>query len=281
MKEVKLGIGTYCYSYAVGVPGFMPENPMSPFELIDKAVYLGVSVVQIADNYPLHKMSEDELYLLSEYAKNNKIILEIGTRGIKTEHLKKYLEIAEILQSDLLRVVIDTQDHKPDYEEILLLLNEIIPELERTGVVLGIENHDRFKSRFFAEIVRSLNTPWIGIVLDTVNSFSCEENTRQVMDELAKYTVNFHVKDFVIRRVPNSMGLIVTGEIAGKGFLNIPEMIKELREVSQQDFSIILEHWMQPEKTIEETVKKEEVWVKESISYLKKALKMNAEMTLM
>lgn len=272
MKNVKLGISTYGYPYAVGVPGFLPEKPMDAFALTDKAAELGAEVVQIADNYPLDRLTDTELSELSGYAEERDITLEVGTRGIRTEHLKKYLRIAKLLKAKLLRVVIDTKDDTPEEEEIVLRLKAVLPYLQEEGVVLGIENHDRFKSEVFAEIVRSLDSPLIGIVLDTVNSFSCEENTRQVMDALAGYTVNFHVKDFQICRVPNSMGLLVTGTVAGQGFLKIPEMIAELRRKAQSDFSVILEQWMQPEDEIAETVEKEERWVRESIAYLKSVL---------
>ncbi len=273
MKEIKLGIGTYCYTYAFGVTGFMPSKPMTAFDLIDKAVDLNLNVVQISDNYPLHKLEIEELERLSTYAKKNGIMIEVGTRGIKTEHLKQYIKIANILQSKIIRVVIDTDDHKPDFNEIVSLLSKIQLYLKENSIVLGIENHDRFKSTVFAKIVETLHTPFIGIVMDTVNSFSCEENTRQVMDALSRYTINFHVKDFEIKRVPNSMGLQVIGSIAGQGFLNIPDMIYELREHAQSDFSVILEHWMPPEKDIHKTMLKENMWVEESIKYLKKELR--------
>ena len=41
--------------------------------------------------------------------------------------------------------------------------------------VLGIENHDRFPTSVFQKIMEDNRDERIGIVLDTVNSFACEE----------------------------------------------------------------------------------------------------------
>ncbi|RGY99256.1 TIM barrel protein [Clostridium sp. AM58-1XD] len=206
MKKTKIGISSYSYSYAVGFPGFTPPSPLDAFGLVDKAAELEVPVLQIGDNCPLDGLGQERLAALGDYAKRRGISIEVGTRGIKTDNLLRYIQIAAALHAPLLRVVLDTKDSRPDFDEIIQLLRCVLPELEKTDIVLGIENHDRFPARVFAQIVKTLDHPNVGIVLDTVNSFACEETTWQVVDELAKYTVNFHVKDFKIQRVENSMG---------------------------------------------------------------------------
>ncbi|HWR22995.1 MAG TPA: TIM barrel protein [Feifaniaceae bacterium] len=273
MNSTKIGLGSYAYSYAVGFPGFLPKRPLSAFDLVDKAAQLDLPVLQIADNCPLDKLSPAELSELDAYARRHSIEMEVGTRGIGTEHLMRYIEIAKTLHAKLLRVVIDTAGHHPDFEEIIGLIARVLPLLTQNQIVLGIENHDRFKARVFADIVEAIDSPYVGIVLDTVNSFACEENTSQVTDVLARHTVNFHVKDFEIKRVENGMGLIVTGTPAGKGFLDIPEMERRLRVQARGDYSSVLELWMAPEPGMEETIKKEDRWVKESVAYLKRVLR--------
>lgn len=272
MNKTRIGISSYSYSFAVGYPGFEPRKPLNAFDLVDKAAALEVPVLQIADNCPLDRLSSSELTELNEYARQNSVVLEVGTRGIETDHLKNYIRITKALNATLLRVVIDTKWHRPDFDEIIKLLSAALPYLADNGIVLGIENHDRFKAQVFADIVETLGSPYVGIVLDTVNSFACEENTRQVMDVLAKHTVNFHVKDFKIERVENNMGLLVTGTPAGEGFLNIPEMEGQLQVQARGDYSSVLELWMAPESELEETLQKEDRWVRQSIAYLKQAL---------
>lgn len=245
---------------------------MTAFDLVDKAVELGVDVVQIADNCPLDKLPINELEYLYQYAHKRDVDIEVGTCGIDTENLLKYINISKVLHSPILRVVIDTPDHKPNLDEVISLVRRVLPNLERENIVLGIENHDRFKARVFSKIVQKLSSPYVGIVLDTVNSFACEENTEQVLDALARYCVNFHCKDFIIRRVENKMGLLVTGTIAGEGLLNVPNVWQNLLENAPGSFSTILELWMAPGNTVEETLQQEDCWVKQSVAYLKNAL---------
>lgn len=271
-NKTRLGISTFSYPYAVGMPGFAPEHRMDMKELIDKAVELQVQVVQIADNYPLHLLPQKEQENISKYAADRGIALEVGTRGIRHENLIRYIHIAEVMNSRLLRTVIDSEHDEPEPEEVIRRLTKILPLLEEKKIVLGIENHDRLKSRTFARIVQELDSPYVGIVLDTVNSFACEEGTRQVLDELARYTVNFHMKDFRIDRIPSALGLRVTGTVAGEGRLNMGEIVRILEDRAQSDFTTVLELWMEPEATVEETVRKENCWVEQSIENMKQIL---------
>lgn len=268
-NKTRLGISSYCYPFAVGVPGFMPPRPMTAEELVNKATELKVSVVQIADNLPLDRLTDIQLDGLASYAQRNGISLEVGTRGIQPENIGRYIEIAKRLNSNLLRCVIDSAGYEPDLGEIHAVLSGILPKLRKENIVLGIENHDRFKSNIFKKIVKNLNDSYIGIVLDTVNSFSCEENTEAVLKNLAQYTVNFHIKDFSIKRIQNQMGLIVTGTPAGEGLLKLPRVLETLKIKAQSDFSSILEFWMNPEPTIEKTLEKESYWVEKSINFLR------------
>lgn len=58
---MEAGISSYTFPWAIGVPGSEPEKPMNVFELIEMAKFMGVRVVQIADNLPLEKFSIPEL----------------------------------------------------------------------------------------------------------------------------------------------------------------------------------------------------------------------------
>ena len=51
---MQLGISSYTFSWAVGIPGYpQPLQPLTALALLDRASELGVGVVQIADNLPL------------------------------------------------------------------------------------------------------------------------------------------------------------------------------------------------------------------------------------
>src|SRR5262245_53934727 len=174
---MRLGISSYTYVWAVGVPGYpAPPRPLTATQLLGRADELGVRVVQIADNLPLDTLGEPELDSLARDASRRGIALEVATRGTYTDHLRRYIAIAVQLKSPILRIVIDTADHEPSPDEVVILLRSVLPDLERAGVYLAIENHDRFRAAILADILGQIGNGPVGMCLDTANSIGCLEN---------------------------------------------------------------------------------------------------------
>lgn len=266
---MKLGISSYTYTWAVGVPGYAPADGLSALGLLEKACGLGVSVVQIADNLPMDALSEAELSALAAEAARAGIQVEVGTRGIQPANLDAYLKLAQRFGSPILRVVIDTADHKPSTGEVIDLLNEGVYAFEAAQVTLALENHDRFSVKDFTCILETINSPCLGICLDTVNSFGALEGPEVVVEALGPWTVNLHVKDFKIRRADHMMGFRIEGTPAGQGRLDFPWLLRKLRHYGV-DCNAILELWTPPEGEMAATIAKEDVWAKESVAYLRK-----------
>lgn len=266
--SVRLGIGSYAFAWAAGVAGHIPQRPLTALHLLEKAVQLDVGVVQICDNMPLDAMPEREFDAFCRAAERMKIAIEVGTRGIAAEHLRRCIGLAARAGSPILRVVIDTASHRPPLGEVVELLRPMRGDLERAGVCLAIENHDRFTARQFREIVERLDSPQFGICLDTVNSFGALEGPETVVSTLAPYVVNLHVKDFVIHRVDHQMGFVIEGCPAGQGRLDTPWLLEQLGGTGRS-FSAILEQWPRLEGSLEETIDKEDRWASESVRYLR------------
>ncbi len=265
---MKLGLSTYAYAWAIGVTGYPPSKPMDISMFLDRTNRLGVKVVQIADNLPLHPLTDTELNHVRNQATQHGIQIEVGTRGIRSEHLLRYLELARFFKSSILRVVVDTADHHPTPEEIIATLHSLMPEFAAAGVTLAIENHDRFKVNTLVQIIEAVNSPQLGICLDTVNSFGAGEGPDIVVNALGPYVVNLHVKDYVIKRHHHMLGFEVVGTPAGQGQLNIPRLIETL-DRNSHDFNAILELWPPLEPDLESTIRKENEWVETSIHYLR------------
>jgi sugar phosphate isomerase/epimerase len=263
-----LGLSSYTYTWSVGVPGSLPEEPMSVCGLMERAEAKGIDLVQIADNLPLEKLSDEDLDLLRDYSEAKNIGLEMGGKGLTPEHTIRCLEIAEKINSPLLRMVIDNQGFEPSIPEIKFIIRDLLPEFGKKGIKLAIENHDRLKAREFENIIQSIGSEWVGICLDSVNSMGAGEGFETVAEILIPYTINLHIKDFTIFRIPHKMGFVIEGRPAGKGMLNIPDLIRRTSQTRLCQ-SAILELWTPPEQEIEATIIKEAKWADESINYLK------------
>lgn len=257
---MQLGIGTYTFAWTIGVAGFMPKQPLSVGQLLDTAHQLGVKRVQFCDNLPLLNVDF-----------KTDLTIEVGTRGLTEANLLNYLEVCRRFHSPFLRVVIDDLGYHPSEKEVIAVIQTVIEDFKKANVILAIENHDRFTVASLVRIIQETDPKWVGICLDTANSLGAGEGIREVVMALAPYTVNLHIKDFTIKRVWHNMGFVVEGCPAGKGMLDIPWIVEQLRPYNRC-ISATLEIWSNPETTIEATVEKEANWAKESISYLKTVL---------
>ena len=267
---MQLGLSSYSYTWAFGVPGSQPESPMGAADLLQEAHRYGLPVVQIADNCPLHVLSPSELGELRRRADDLGVRIEVGMRGLIAESVASYLDIARRLGSDILRVVIDAAGYEPEVDEVVRTIRALVPQLKAHGIRLAIENHDRFLSDEFARMVNETDRHWVGICLDSVNSMGAGEGVREVVNTLAPLTINLHLKEFTVRRVDHKMGFVVEGKPAGQGLLNIPSLVAQVASHGRCR-SAILELWTPPAPRLADTIRKEAEWVAASVAFLKTA----------
>jgi len=167
---------------------------------------------------------------LSKTAHNMGINIQVGTRGIEPENLLTHLKIAKKLNAKLLRTVFEVSGRKPSLNRIIMQIKQILPIFEREGVSIALENYEQFKSRELALLIKKLGSPYVGARLDTVNSFGALEGLEDVVNRLAAFTINLHLKDFDIVRVRCRMGFKVVGRPLGRGRLNVDWLFKFWRE---------------------------------------------------
>ena len=268
-EKTKIGISSFAYCFATGRNPFQkPEHIMTPFELIDKAACLGAGAVQFGDNLPLEIYSDEELGKIRLYAEERGIELEAGMRKSTQERLAEYISITQKIGARILRLITDGVGFEPDFEECCRIFSSVIPQLEATGVVLGIENHDRFHAREYAQMIRTVDHPQVGLTVDTVNSLSLEEPLDEVLGHMAPYCVCLHMKDYTIKRNNGGCGLKITGACPGTGRLDIRRCYEACRKLSPRSFNIILESWMEPCETLEESLRTEDEWAEAGVEFL-------------
>jgi sugar phosphate isomerase/epimerase len=263
---MKLGISSYTYSWAVGVPGHPPARPLDENGLFDKAREHDVTLLQIGDNLPLHTFDPARLDRLARRAAHEGILLEIGARRLTLDSAAEYIAIARRVGAKLIRFVIDDADYHPAPAAVTSVLREVAPLLR--GLTLGIENHDRFPAGALRAMIEAAGSEHVGVCLDTANSLGAGEGIEAIAPVLAPITVNLHIKDFWIERVPHLMGFSVTGRPAGGGLLNLPRLLEQLA-LHGRCRTAVLETWPPPEANLDATLAKEAAWAVQSIEYLK------------
>jgi hypothetical protein len=105
-----IGLGTYAFFWQWQTTA---PRPLSLVQMIDKAASWQVTVFQICE-YPLIETYDDAaLAALRRHADHRGVQLELGTRGVRPDHLRRYLDIAGALGAILVRSMVNTADHRP------------------------------------------------------------------------------------------------------------------------------------------------------------------------
>ncbi|HEY1902761.1 MAG TPA: TIM barrel protein [Terracidiphilus sp.] len=235
--------------------------------MLERAAALKVGVVQIADNLALHKLDPMERREAREQAAALGLSIEVGTRGVEPSHLLDYLDIALEFGAVLVRTLTHDAHSQPNLEQAEEWLRQVLPQFENAGVTLGLENYEKHSCSELCALLQRIESRNLGICLDTVNSLGCLETPVDVVRILGPFTVNLHVKDFSIGRVPQMMGFAVSGAPAGTGRLEIPWLLKELSK--QSNISAVLEQWPPLRESIEATIANESDWAEQGIEYLR------------
>ena len=262
---MRIGAGSYTYSWwAIQ----QQEQGASPkeiiFALVDKVYATGLRVIQICDNVPLEELSESQLIALGKRCVALGMELQVGTRGVARAHMEHMLELANLCGAKLVRTMLaDLQGKNASIVEGIENLRSVLPRYEAEGVVIGLENHDRHSTGELTGLLRAVNSPMLGVCVDTVNSFAAIETPDQVIHALMPFAKNLHLKDFRVRRVNRGMGFVIEGTPVGDGALNL-----QLLRQAPESIAAIIEFWPPEQESLEKTVQMEDAWVRRSLENL-------------
>ncbi|MDR0425753.1 MAG: sugar phosphate isomerase/epimerase [Clostridiales bacterium] len=255
---MKIGLSTWAY------PAFCAARQKeAALRLIERAAELRAEVFQFADNLPLDGLSAKELERLRLSAQENGIAPEVGTAGLSPENLMRHLAVAKSLGATLVRTLPHSRESRPGLLEAQGMIGRVIKEYESAGVTLAVENHDHYPAAWFSKLIESVKSPFLGVCLDAVNSLGQGEGFSEVIGALARHTVNFHCKDYTIRRRADSMGFVVSGTQTGRGMLDLDTAKNRL----SGGISWIVESWL-PDEDNAKMQQTEQIWARESLAYL-------------
>ncbi|MGW7566041.1 sugar phosphate isomerase/epimerase family protein [Streptomyces tendae] len=259
------GISTYAYFWRISSRA--PE-PMGLPDMLRDTAELGGQVFQICDYPPIETYDRARLADLRDTAADLGLTLELGTRGIRPDHLLRYLDLAGELGVTLVRSMLNTADHRPDTTEAVALLKEAVPRYAAAGVTLGLETYEQVATDDLVSVVRAVDDPHLGIVLDPGNSVARLERPADVVAATAPYVVNIHVKDFAFTRRDGWVGFTYAGCPLGEGLLDYDAMIAAVGP-GDRGINQIVEHWLPwQDEGYDATARLEHQWTQHSINTL-------------
>lgn len=261
----RIGLSSYAFFWQLSEK---VSEPISLHEALECTGALGVDLFQICDYAPLEAMGEAELKDIRATADSLGIALELGTKGIHPEHLRKFLRIAGILGAPLLRTMFNVPGHTPDVDEAVATFKEVLPEFEAAGVKIAVETYEQVPTARILEVIRRVDSPYLGICSDPANTVAALESPRDVIDAVAPYVLNMHIKDFAFSRKEGWVGFTYSGAPLGEGLLDYDYMAGKLQP-KERNINQIVEHWLPWQDSEEETIRLEKQWTQQSLDFLR------------
>ena len=242
--------------------------PLSLEAMLERTAAAGVDRFQICDYPAVEAWDDARLAALRATAAGLGITLELGTRGIGTEHLARYLHLAEQLDATLVRSMLNAGEHRPGRDEAVRLLAGALPAYASAGVTLALETYEQVPVATLVDVVETVGSPSLGICLDPANCVAALELPLDTVRRTAPHVKNLHVKDFHFTRQDGWVGFSLVGCPLGEGLLPYAEMVA-LVEPDARGISRIVEHWLPWQGDSATTIALEQRWTEHNLSYLR------------
>jgi len=265
----RIGLSTYAFFWQLSD---RMSEPLSIHQAIERTAELGVDLFQICDYAPLATMSDAELAAVAATARDAGVTLEIGTKGIRVEHLNRFLHIASVLDAALLRTMFNSPGHSPTVDEAERLLRTALPYFERAGVRIALETYEQVPTADLVRVIERIDQPFLGICSDPANSVAALENPHHVVEAIAPHVINMHVKDFAFTRRDGWVGFTLAGAPLGAGLLDYDHMVRTIRP-HENNINQIIEHWLPWQDDEASTVRLESAWTAGGLEFLRRKQK--------
>lgn len=259
-----IGISTYAYQWRLSDRS---PRPLTLAAMLEDTAALGLGLIQLCDYPPLETMSAAELDDVRERATRLGIALEVGTKGIEPQHLRRFRRIASRLGSPVVRSMLHSASYRPDPDTAERDLRSVLPDYDEHGVTLALETYEQVPTATLVEIVRRVGSRSLGICLDPGNVIAALEHPAAVAELTAPYVANMHVKDFSFTRNDDMVGFRLAGCPLGEGLLDYDHLIATVRP-EERGISQIIEQWCPWQGSIDRTVATETAWVRHAVDYL-------------
>ena len=270
-----LGLGTYAFFWQWSERA---SPPLELDEMLERTRALDADVFQICDYPPLLGYSEARLDALRRRAAELSLTLELGTRGIAPEHLRRFLGLAERLDARVLRSMIYGPDTRPTLAEAEADLKAVLPAFEAAGVTIALETYEQVRTRDLVGLIEACGSGNLGICLDPANTVAALEDPAAVIERCAPYVANLHVKDFAFTRRGGWVGFTLEGTALGDGLLDYAGMIAKV-EPEARGINQIVEHWLTWRDGFEETRRLENAWNAHNLARMRGAAPARADGT--
>ena len=161
--------------------------------------------------------------------------LRSGSDPAAAADLIRHLGVAASLGAKVMRICCGGRRTRPPSwtahrQALLPMLRRIVAAAETNGVVVAIENHIDLTADELVEIVTTIDSPWLGVCLDTGNNLRMLEDPMVAAQKLAPFARATHIKDLAARSGDPKEFSFWPSVPLGTGLIDIPTILGYLRD---------------------------------------------------
>ncbi len=292
-RKFKLGMHSYTLhlngcGQNWGFVGDYRDQKIDIFKLMDLAVGWQLDGLHIT-NVDLQSHEPEQLAKVKKAAEDHGLYLEFNCSLDEefdprlNETFEDAAWVAEQIGAKVVKFSLDIRRPKPLYgsqfhPDVMRQLCDVVdkikaalPEYERTGIRLAVENHTETFADEIIWVVEQVGHPLCGACLDNINSFSVLESPEYSDRVLAPYTYCVHFCDNILIR--DQDGAHFKGVALGTGDVDCKKTLLQLQRAPECLDCINFEvEWEIGQDTLDVAQEKELKACEESIKYLREEL---------
>ena len=241
--QVPIGLCVYGIAYIAGFAGRgtprANPRPLDAIGVLELAAQFGLNAVELPFGY-IHPQ-EDEAILRAYCEQASEKGLRVISAGlpIEVEPFRRHLALCQRLGITTVRCVLSSVlcgDRRPigglegwqrHLDEKIGILKELAPIAEDAGVRIGVENHQDATSADLVYLCQTVNSPNVGVTLDTGNPLAVAEDPVEFARTILPYLVHVHLKDYRMTASPE--GYRIFHCAIGAGVVDYPALFDLFR----------------------------------------------------
>jgi sugar phosphate isomerase/epimerase len=241
--DLPIGLCVYGIAYTTGFVGRGTPRanpyPLDARGFLALAVKLGLSAIEIPFGYVHAEEDEDALRAYVEEAREAGLQVISAGLPIESEPFTQHLALCQRLGIPTVRCVLSSVlcgDRRPigglegwqrHLDQKIAVLQELAPVAAEAGVRIGVENHQDATSADLVYLCQTVNSPNVGVTLDTGNPLAVGEDPVIFARTILPHLVHVHLKDY--RMTPTPEGYRIFHCAIGAGVVDYPALFELFR----------------------------------------------------
>ena len=238
-EKKRLGIADFSCNIRLGAErsGKVKGRLADPIGFLDHCHKIGAGGIQMDIGL------RDETYIrkLRRQAESCGMFIE-GSAGLprdssKLEQFEAIVRTAKQSGANVVRIAIGgrryeqfnkAEEFKAFAERTWKSLQLAEPVMARHRMRLAIENHKDWRIDQMLSMIRRIDSEYVGVCLDTGNSFALLENPMEFIEAYAPYAFSVHLKDLAVAEYED--GFLLADVPLGRGLLDLPRVVRMLNK---------------------------------------------------